>query len=387
MKKLLSLALIFVAFSCNAIGGDDYEIKGKIQNADAKAIYLERISHTEIKIIDSALLKNGDFAMKGPIESLGLYRLRIKPNAGGELYWFLTLDKQEKIQATLDQKIPTVYTITGGDKQKEIQDLIKTFNAQQNEMRQLYQQYQTLAQKDPNGKEAQEIGTQIQSKTDNINRYITGVIQTAKNAMSKYYLYSVLLQEFQNQPVPEQLTQDIRSFADKLQQEMPNSPYASDFKNIVTNLDAQKKMAEAKSKLDVGALAPDVELFKEDGSKASISSFKGKIVLMDFWASWCRPCRMENPNVVAAYKKYKDKGLVILSISQDQDLGRWKQAIEQDGLVWNTHFADKLGGNQASSTYDVSYIPKTYLLDKTGKIAAKDLRGPALEAEIERLLK
>jgi len=90
---------------------------------------------------------------------------------------------------------------------------------------------------------------------------------------------------------------------------------------------------------------------------------------------------------VAAYKKYKDKGLVILSISQDQDLTKWKTAIGQDGLIWTTHFSDNLAGGVASSMYDVSYIPKTYLLDKSGKIAAKDLRGQALELEIEKLTK
>ena len=216
---------------------------------------------------------------------------------------------------------------------------------------------------------------------------VTGVIQTSKNLMTKYYLYSVMLQQFQNQPVPDQLTQDIRLFSEKLGKEMPNSNYAMDFQSIVNNLDAQKRMAEAKTKLDVGALAPDIDLVKEDGTKVKLSSFKGKIVLMDFWASWCRPCRMENPNVVAAYNKYKAKGLVILSISQDQDLAKWKAAIGQDGLIWPTHFSDNLAGGVASSTYDVSYIPKTYLLDKSGKIAAKDLRGSALEAEIEKLTK
>ena len=386
MKRILLALLTIILTNCNAIGGDEYVINGKLNNTTAQSIYLERISHTEIKMIDSTLLKNGLFTLKGPVEGLGFYRLRIKSNTPQrELFWFLSLNKKELVQVTLDEKSPMNFTITSNESQKEFQDLVKNFNAQQAETMQLYQQYNSFAQKDPNSKEAQEIGAQINAKTENFNRYVTGVIQTSKNLMTKYYLYSVMLQQFQNQPVPDQLTQDIRLFSEKLGKEMPNSNYAMDFQSIVNNLDAQKRMAEAKTKLDVGALAPDIDLVKEDGTKVKLSSFKGKIVLMDFWASWCRPCRMENPNVVAAYNKYKAKGLVILSISQDQDLAKWKAAIGQDGLIWPTHFSDNLAGGVASSTYDVSYIPKTYLLDKSGKIAAKDLRGLALEAEIEKL--
>jgi peroxiredoxin len=393
MKRILLVVSTILLATCNAIGGDEYEIKGKIINPTVKTVYLEKLSHTEMKLVDSAEIKNGQFTMKGIIDAVGLYRLKIKaPAHQNELFWLMTLEKNEKVTISLD---PTNYeqsSITGNANQQEMQDLIKNMNKMQNELGQLYQQYQAASKTNPESKEATELSAQLQTKSDNLNKYVTSVIQSSKGILTKYYLYSILLQQFQNQPIPDQLAVDIKAYTEQINKALPKSPYARDFNTIVTNLDAQKKMAatqsmpSAPSKLDVGAPAPDVDLMKEDGSKVKLSSFKGKVVLMDFWASWCRPCRMENPNVVAAYNKYKSKGFVIVSISQDQDLAKWNAAVQQDGLVWPTHFADKLAGNQASSMYEVSYIPKTYLIDKNGKIAAKDLRGPALEVELEKLL-
>ena len=388
MKRIIIVLTTILLTNCKAIGGDEYEIKGKVANASNQTIYLEKLSHKEMKLVDSTVIKNGQFSMKGVVDGIGFYRLKIKvPAPQNELFWFLTIDKKEKLTADLDLNDIGKYTILGNENQKEFQELIKNWGAQQAEMTQLYQQYQKFMNSNPESKEALEISAQLNSKNDNFNKYIQKIIQTAKSPMTKYYLYSVLLQQYQNQPVPDQLATDVKIFSDKLKAEMPKSVYTADFNAIVYNLEMQKQMALAKAKLDVGSQAPDVELAKEDGTKVKLSSFRGKVVLMDFWASWCRPCRMENPNVVAAYNKYKNKGFVIVSISQDQDLAKWQTAIAQDGLVWNTHYADKLTGNQASSMYEVSYIPKTYLIDKNGKIAAKDLRGAALEVELEKLLK
>ena len=260
MKRILAAFLTIILTNCNAIGGDEYVIKGKLNNSNAQSIYLEQISHSEIKMVDSTSVKSGVFTLKGPIESLGFYRLRIRSNTPqGELFWFLSIDKKEQINVVFDEKNPSNFTIISNESQKEFQDLVKNFNAQQAESMQLYQQYSALSQKDPNSKEAQDISAQINSKNENFNRYVTGVIQNSKNLMTKYYLYSVMLQQFQNQPVPEQLTQDIRVYAEKVNKELPNSPYAKDFQSIINNLDMQKKMSEAKSKLDIGAQAPDID--------------------------------------------------------------------------------------------------------------------------------
>ena len=146
--------------------------------------------------------------------------------------------------------------------------------------------------------------------------------------------------------------------------------------------------------LEVGNKAPELKFNDPAGKPIALSSFKGKIVLIDFWASWCRPCRMENPNVVAAYNKYKvtkfnnAKGFIIYSVSLDANLDAWKAAIAGDQLSWNTHVSDlKQWASEPAAIYGVQSIPTNFLLNANGIIVAKNLRGPALDAELDKLLK
>jgi thiol-disulfide isomerase/thioredoxin len=134
-------------------------------------------------------------------------------------------------------------------------------------------------------------------------------------------------------------------------------------------------------------MAPEIAFPNPDGETIKLSSLKGKLVLLDFWASWCKPCRMENPNVVRMYNKYKDKGFEVFSFSLDKDLSRWKNAIKQDGLIWPNHASDLKGWNTATiPMYGFNGIPFTVLIDKDGKIIETNLRGPALENKLISLL-
>ncbi len=137
----------------------------------------------------------------------------------------------------------------------------------------------------------------------------------------------------------------------------------------------------------IGSTIKDFSQNDTTGKPVKITSLRGKYVLLDFWASWCRPCRMENPNVVAAYKKYHDKNFTVLGISLDQAKPAWLNAIQMDGLTWD-HVSDLKGwNNEVAALFQVRSIPQNLLIDPSGKIIAKNLRGEVLESKLEELLK
>ena len=138
-------------------------------------------------------------------------------------------------------------------------------------------------------------------------------------------------------------------------------------------------------KLAIGEIAPDIRLPNPDGEMVSLSSLRGNYVLVDFWAKWCRPCRMENPNVVRMYNKFNDRGFEVFGVSLDRNRQDWLQAIEQDGLNWTQVSDLKYWQSDAAKLYNISAIPFALLLDPEGRIIGKNLRGKQLENKLEEI--
>lgn len=162
--------------------------------------------------------------------------------------------------------------------------------------------------------------------------------------------------------------------------------YVEKYKNTEPEAAAQlNQVLRTSASFVTGGEAPDFTMNTPEGKPMKLSDHKGKVLLVDFWASWCGPCRRENPNVVKAYNKYHEKGFDVLGVSLDKTKDRWLQAIEKDGLMWH-HVSDLKGWkNEAAALYGVRSIPSTLLLDREGKIIARNLRGPQLEAKLAEI--
>jgi peroxiredoxin len=161
-------------------------------------------------------------------------------------------------------------------------------------------------------------------------------------------------------------------------------------RNLSQRISTQPKPRQQARRNDLikpGMPMPDISLNDPSGKQRALSDLRGKVVLVDFWASWCGPCRRENPNVVRAWNEYKDKGFEVFSVSLDKDVSKWERAIAQDGLIWPNHISDLRGWNSvATERFGISSIPHAILIDKDGTVVATHLRGSQLEAELEQLL-
>jgi peroxiredoxin len=169
---------------------------------------------------------------------------------------------------------------------------------------------------------------------------------------------------------------------------MLDSIYRGFDSSIYSSLYVQKikQTLDIARQTSIGQPAPELTLNDVSGKSVSLSSFKGKYVLLDFWASWCGPCREENPNVVNAYNKYKNKGFTVLGVSLDENRAAWQNAIKKDGLTW-VHVSDLQGWkSSAAANYGVQAIPANFLLDKEGVIIARDLRQELLESKLNEVL-
>ncbi|MBF9253742.1 AhpC/TSA family protein [Pontibacter sp. 172403-2] len=341
---------------------DGYTIEGKLQNAEAGSkVYLLELGDQQFIARDTAEVSaDGTFTFEGRVEEPTMYRITLDQRNG----LMLVLDNDNvKVQADAED-INGTAKVEGSEDSELFQQLNKLVNEsrlKQVALEERYQQAMEAGNTDSVAVIQEEYGALQQQVKDFIAQHPKSVVAAFGTA--------TLVD-------PNSDFAFADSMATLLNKNIPDSKYT-----LMLNEHLKPFRNTA-----IGQVAPDITLPTPDGSTKSLSSLRGKYVLIDFWASWCGPCRKENPNVVKMYDKYKDKGFEIFGVSLDQSKEKWEKAIADDNLPW-PHVSDLQGWqSSAAQLYNVNAIPQTVLIDPEGKIIAKGLRGEDLEQKLATLL-
>lgn len=366
MKNLIILMMLAttVLFSCNtesAGDSDEYTITGKLTNAGGKSIFLDEMSLNNGTPIDTAIIaEDGSFKMVGKVPERGLYMLRMDQQHS----WLMVLDKGE-VTFTGDYNDVMAFDLKGNQGTEILNAFILNVGSLNKQIAELNQKFSEARM---NGADQGTL-MQMQQEYFNLNEEIQTTVltfaDTTGDPLLKVFAASLLDPEAHGEAL-EKINSDVQA-------QIPDNELAKQF---------NEKIAES-TKLSIGRMAPDFTLNDPKGNPIKLSDLRGQVVLLDFWASWCKPCRMENPNLVNTYAKYNEEGFTVYSVSLDKNLDQWVAAIQQDNLSWENHASKLQFWNcPVAKQYNVSSIPATFLIDGEGKIIAKNLRGAALEQKL-----
>ena len=374
MKRIFYILIgSALLMSCGSSENSEASITGTISNlSEGASIYLDFLTPEKLVAKDTAVVDaEGNFAFDYEIEALGYYRIKINE----QNFINLILDKGEKVTVTGDGSfLSKDYNVEGSAQSAALRD----FNMSMNTHFMKRDSLSKLFQANANHPDAANLIPQLeQAFMAEMKKSSETVMATIEKDPSS--LVSLAAIESLN---PEEHFETYQLIDTEVGKKYADFNYYISF---------HKRFEEMK-RLAPGADAPEITLPGRDGTEISLSSLKGNVVLIDFWASWCKPCRQENPNVVKAYETYNEKGFEVFSVSLDgvrqqaDPKADWLAAIDADGLVWNSHVSDLKGWETPLvQAYGFQGIPFTVLVDQEGKIIGKNIRGQALHSKLAEI--
>lgn len=374
MKKVsVQIALIViisvVMLACNKEAGWEVTISGKVRMPMQGVIEIENLKQGEAGVKEQIVLeKDNTYEKKIRLTQPGYYRLSFY----GRQFVTFILDRSN-LEINVDGNDPSgFFEVKGSPDQDLILKVQEVMNNVQSspDMIKLEEEF-AVASSNQDVVRITELQNEYMKIVGRGHDVVAGMLQDQPASLAVINLLQ------QNNLLDRDKYFDLYiSTAEKLKKEWPDYEVAKQFIEMVDKMKATA----------IGQVSPEIEMPNPDGQIIKLSSLRGKYVLVDFWAKWCGPCRRENPNVVRAYQKYKDKGFEVFGVSLDRNKEDWVQAINEDGLAW-THVSDlKYFDSQAAHDYNISAIPFSILLDPEGKIIAKNLRGAALDKKLEEVL-
>lgn len=355
MKHLLIICA--VAITVSACGTrQSATIDGEVSHADGKKVYLYTCEKGDFDVRDSVVIKDGKF-------SFG--RTAFTPDQGAVKFEGV----DEYVPFLLEEGI----IVVKGDIDSPGQFVVSGTTS--NELLTQYEKEQTIFHK--------EMSALNRKWVDAADTLKEGISEEMKAAFKKMDLKKIETLKKNNQTL----------FAAYLLSDEFNITGYEQLDSLMNLLDPNlnngfverlKEKLDILQKVTVGSVAPDFSIPSLQGGFITLSSLRGKYVMIDFWASWCEPCREENPRLVELFNQYKDEGFTILGVSIDNDKEKWTRAIKDDGLAWN-HGSNLVGWDVTAKTYGVNRVPHTVLLDRQGKIIATGLRGEALSTKLKEI--